>query len=84
MEILPTETTWSNLLKEVNELDKDLGHIHVSVLDFSWLYQQYFKKLYVINNLGDNFFHCETCATFKDLLQNTHKGHCGSLGHLEG
>ena len=71
-------TMWSNPLQEVNNLDGDLGYFPISILNFSHLHQQHYKQ-YVIKNLGDNFLHCGTCATFKDLLQIHTKN---TVGHL--
>lgn len=67
MEILLVGKTWSNLLEEVNELDNDLGYTPISMSNFNLLHCQHFKY-YVINSYGNNFYHCGTYASFKDLL----------------
>ena len=38
MEMLHVGTTWSNLLHEVNDLDRELGYTPIFVLSFSHLY----------------------------------------------
>ena len=77
-EMLPVGTTWTNLLGEVNDLDKDLGYAPVSMANFSRLHRQQFKQ-YVIKSPGDNFSRCGTCAAFKDLLRIHTKGTSGYL-----
>ena len=77
-EMLPVGTTWSNLLAEVNNLDKDLGYTPVSMSSFSRLHRQHFKQ-YVVKSPGDNFSRCGTCASFKDLLRIHTKN---TPGHL--
>ena len=77
-EMLPVGTTWTNLLEEVNDLDKDLGYAPVSMSNLSRLHRQHFKQ-YVIKSPGDNFSRCGTCAAFKDLLRIHTKGTSGYL-----